>query len=90
MELLERLLKAAAEGARKGSAIEILMLQALAHQMQGDIPTALMPLHQALELAKPEGYVRKFLDEGPHMVQLLIKAAAQEIMPLSARSLQHR
>jgi LuxR family maltose regulon positive regulatory protein len=81
MGLLERLLKAAEEGGRTGSGIEILVLQALAHQMQGDIPAALMPLHRALKLAEPEGYVRKFLDEGPAMAQLLTEAAAQGIMP---------
>ena len=41
MGLLERLLKAADEGGRMGSVIEILILQALAHQMQEDIPAAL-------------------------------------------------
>ena len=60
-----------------GSVIEILVLQALAHQMQGDIPAALMPLEQALTLAEPEGYVRMFLDEGTPMAQLLREAAAQ-------------
>ena len=79
--LLERLLKAAEEGGRTGSVIEILVLQALAHQAQGDIPAALMPLHRALTLAEPEGYVRKFLDEGPPMAQLLSEAAARGIMP---------
>ena len=44
--------------------IEILVLQALAHQAQGDIPAALAPLQQALTLAEPEGYIRIFLDEG--------------------------
>ena len=39
MGLLERLLKAAEEGGRMGSIIEILVLQALAHEMQGDRPT---------------------------------------------------
>jgi DNA-binding CsgD family transcriptional regulator len=34
-------------------------LQALAHQAQGDIPAALMPLHQALTL-QARGYVRIF------------------------------
>ena len=63
--LLERLLKAAQEGGRTGSVIEILVLQALAHQAQGDIPAALLPLHRALTLAEPEGYVRIFVDEGP-------------------------
>ena len=81
MGLLERLLKAAEEGGRAGSAIEILELQALAHQAQGDIPAALIPLHQALTLAEPEGYVRKFLDEGPPMAQLLREAAARGIKP---------
>src|SRR5713101_5018498 len=73
MELLERLLQAAEEGERTGSIIEILMLQALAHQMQGDISAALVPLERALMLAEPEGYVRIFVDEGPPMAVLLAK-----------------
>ncbi len=48
--LLERLLKAAEEGERTGSVIEILVLQALANLLQGDIPAALVPLQQALTL----------------------------------------
>ena len=71
--LLERLLQAAQEGERTGSVIEILVLQALAHQMQGDIPAALVPLERALTLAEPEGYVRIFVDEGPPMAVLLAK-----------------
>src|SRR5207253_11026133 len=58
---------------RTGSMIEILVLQALAHQMQGDIPAALAPLERALSLAEPEGYVRVFVDEGPPMAVLLAK-----------------
>ncbi len=79
--LLERLLKAARAGERMGSVIEILILQSLAHQMQGDISAALMPLQQALALAEPQGYVRMFVDEGPPLAQLLREAAAQGIMP---------
>ena len=79
--LLERLLKAAQAGGRMGSVIEILVLQALAHQAQGDIPAALLPLGQALTLAEPEGYVRMFLDEGINLVQLLREAATCGIMP---------
>ena len=71
MGLLERLLHAAEEGERTGSIIEILVLQALAHQMQGDISAALVPLERALTLAEPEGYVRIFVDEGPPMAVLL-------------------
>ena len=81
MGLLERLLQAAEAGERTGSVIEILVLQALAHQTQGDIPAALLPLERALTLAEPEGYVRMFVDEGPPMAQLLREAAARGIMP---------
>jgi LuxR family transcriptional regulator, maltose regulon positive regulatory protein len=87
VRLLERLLKAAEEGGRKGSVIEILVLQAIAYHSQGDLPAALNPLQKALTLAEPEGYVRMFLDEGPSMMQLLAavrhlpEASAREIMP---------
>jgi len=81
MGLLEHLLKAAEEGGRKGSVIEILVLQAIAYHAQGDLPAALLPLQHALELAEPEGYVRMFLDEGSSMMDLLREASAREIMP---------
>jgi LuxR family transcriptional regulator, maltose regulon positive regulatory protein len=79
--LLERLLQAAEAGERTGRVIEILALQALTHQMQGDTPAALAPLSRALKLAEPEGYVRIFVDEGPPMAQLLREAAARELLP---------
>ncbi|MGB3632712.1 MAG: tetratricopeptide repeat protein [Rubrobacteraceae bacterium] len=80
MGLLERLLKAADEGGRTGSVIEILVLQALAHEAQGNIPPALAPLERALTLAEPEGYLRIFVDEGRPMAQLLSEAAIHGIM----------
>ncbi len=79
--LLGRLLTAAEMGERLGSVIEILMLQALAHGAQGDIPTALELLERALTLAEPEGYVRLFADEGAPMVHLLSEAVACGIVP---------
>jgi len=69
--LLERLLRAAEDGERMGSVIEILVLQALAHQTRGDVAEALESLHRAVALAEPEGYVRVFVDEGPPMATLL-------------------
>lgn len=79
--LLERLLHAAEAGERTGRAIEILVVQALAHQVEGDIPAALIPLERALMPAEPEGYVRMFVDEGPPMAHLLREAAAGGIVP---------
>jgi len=71
LSLLDRLLHAAEAGERTGSVIEILALQALSRQAQGDIPTALVPLERALTLAEPEDYVRTFVNEGPAMARLL-------------------
>jgi LuxR family maltose regulon positive regulatory protein len=85
--LLERLLQAAEEGQRMGSVVEILTLQALAHQMQGNIPAALAALERAMTLAEPEGYVRLFVDEGNPMALLLKEAAKQEIAPGYVRQL---
>jgi LuxR family maltose regulon positive regulatory protein len=81
VELLERLLKAAKEGGRKGSAIEILILQAIAYHAQGNLPAALLPLQHVLTFAEPEGYVRIFLDEGESMRQLLCEASKHKIIP---------
>jgi LuxR family maltose regulon positive regulatory protein len=80
-QLLARLLEAAQAGQRMGRVIEILILQALAHQIQGDVPAALAPLERALTLAEREGYVRLFVDEGPPMAALLREAPARGILP---------
>jgi LuxR family transcriptional regulator, maltose regulon positive regulatory protein len=75
LDLLQRLLDAAEAGERMGSVLEILVVQALAHQTQGDVPAALVALERALTLAEPEGYVRLFADEGPSMAALLAHIA---------------
>ncbi len=81
--LLERLLHAAEAGGRVGSIVEILMLQALAHEAQGNIPPALLSLERALMLAEPEGYVRLFVDEGEAMRLLIEKQSRNRDHPLS-------
>ena len=71
--LLERLLQAAEAGGRMGSVIEILVVQALAFQAQGNVSQALVSMERALALAEPEGYVRIFVDEGEPMRLLIEK-----------------
>jgi LuxR family maltose regulon positive regulatory protein len=87
MRLLKRLLQAAEAGGRTGHMIKILVLQALAHQAQGNLDPALIPLERALTLAEPEGFVRVFVDEGQPMANLLSLASASGIMPGYARNL---
>jgi len=88
VELLGRLLRVADEGQRTGNVIEILVLQALAHQMQDDVPAALVPLGRAMTLAEPEDYVRMFVDEGRPMAALLEAAGNHGIVVDYARRLQ--
>jgi LuxR family maltose regulon positive regulatory protein len=77
IDLLGRLLRAAEDGGRTGSVIEILVLQALARRARNDMPGALASLERAAALAEPEGYVRVFADEGAVMARLLKTATNQ-------------
>jgi LuxR family maltose regulon positive regulatory protein len=85
--LLERLLRAAEAGQRTGSVIEILVVQALAHQAREDVPAALASLQRAVTLAEPEGYIRIFADEGPPMASLLRAVSKQGTAPRYVRRL---
>jgi LuxR family maltose regulon positive regulatory protein len=81
IRLLERLLEVAEAGGRTSTAIEILILQAIAFRASDDPDEALIKLEQALILAEPGGFTRAFVDEGPPMARLLSEAAARGIMP---------
>jgi LuxR family maltose regulon positive regulatory protein len=80
LKLLERLQKAAEERGGKGSVIEILVLQTMAYQAQGNHTAALLSLENALALAEPQGYVRIFLDDGPSIMELLSEAVSRGFM----------
>ncbi len=87
IRLLGRLQQAAEDGRRMGSVIEIGVLQALAHQAQGNLAPALGALDRSLRLAEPEGYVHIFVDEGLPMAQLLREVAARRVMAIYADKL---
>jgi len=57
-------------------AIEVLALEALLYQVQGNERSALAALEQAVTLAQPGGFVRVFVDLGPNMAALLGRLAA--------------
>ena len=84
LALLDRLLPAALDGSRLGSAIEILVAQAVAHQARGSRPQALAALERALALGEAEGYVQVFVDQGPPVAGLLRELAAHGSTPGSA------
>jgi LuxR family transcriptional regulator, maltose regulon positive regulatory protein len=61
--------------------LKLMVLQALAYQMQSEQEMAGQLLHEALALAAPGGFIRLFVDEGRPLTQLLSAVAAQGIMP---------
>jgi len=87
LEKLASLLPPAEEAGRMGRVIEMLMLQALAMQAQGDLDSTLPALKRALDLAEPEGYIRLFIDEGSPMAHLLYEALKVDIAPIYVQRL---
>jgi LuxR family maltose regulon positive regulatory protein len=79
--LLTRLHGAAEAGGRTGVVIETLVLQALACDLDGDVEGAVDLLGQAVALARPRGWVRPFLDEGPRVRELLRLSARGDTWP---------
>gem|GEM_PF-56060 len=71
--LLEELLEMAENNGWGSKVIEIIALQALALQVEGDTAQAVTTLERALTLAEPGGYIRIFVDEGPPMATLLTR-----------------
>ena len=87
LALLGRLHAAADAQGRTGSVIEIGALRALALAATGEENAAVDVLARALMLARPQGYVRVFADEGQPMSALLARliAAQQEDYQAAAR-----
>ena len=81
ISILERLLEAAKIGGDITREIEILMLQAIAFQSEGDMNQAMTNLKKALNLGEPRGFCRIFVDEGPSMANLLYNALDRGIAP---------
>ena len=68
---LGSLQEASEKGGRGGSLIEILMLQAIVNQIEGETSNALALLKRAMSLAERENYIQVFVDEGKALHDLL-------------------
>ena len=80
-KLLTRLLKAAQDGNRLYSTVEIFLLQAMAQQAANDLPAARTSLEHAIALAEPQGIFQLFIDQGLPLAQLLEDTAVQASNP---------
>ncbi|MGD8598452.1 MAG: LuxR C-terminal-related transcriptional regulator, partial [Anaerolineae bacterium] len=79
LPLLAQLAEQTEAGGRFGRLIEILVLQALAIQAQGDPAGGLTALERALAIGEAEGYVRVFVQQGAPLAPLLRQAAARGV-----------
>jgi LuxR family maltose regulon positive regulatory protein len=75
--LSNRLLQQAETTGQMRLIIEVLILQALALQGKKETEPGLAALERALAIARPEGYIRSFLDEGEAMTRLLCQAQSR-------------
>ncbi len=80
-QLLQRVVPLTDQQGSQDRLIRILVLQAVALFGLGDEDQALAHIQRAIELAKPGGYVRVFLDEGEPAAQLLYRAAQKGVHP---------
>jgi len=69
--LLERLIEDAVGGGRHGRAVELLNILAVASARAGNSARGRQALGRSLFLARNEGFIRVFLNEGPEMMTLL-------------------
>jgi LuxR family maltose regulon positive regulatory protein len=69
--LLERLYLLVCKGDCLRDRAKVLIAQSVTLWRSGQTEAALIPLGTALDLAKPDGYIRSFIDEGFVMAELL-------------------
>jgi LuxR family maltose regulon positive regulatory protein len=87
LAILDERIRLAEASGRIGWQIEVLALKALALQAQGQIEAAIEPLERALTLARPERFVRSFVDHGAPIGELLRQAARRDTASEYAREL---
>jgi LuxR family maltose regulon positive regulatory protein len=88
LALLEPMRRRAQGEGRLHEQRQVAVLQALAHQAQGETDEAVQRLADALALAEPGDFIRLFVDEGPPMSALLCEAAQRGIAPAYVQRLQ--
>ncbi|MBL8079840.1 MAG: hypothetical protein JNM55_17870 [Anaerolineales bacterium] len=87
LDVLAPVRQQAEEKSWQDERLKVLVLQALAHWAQGRSETAVKFLKDALASAKPGGFIRIFVDEGPSMARLLYEALACGVEPAYVRRL---
>ncbi len=80
-KLLDRIIVEAGAAGRNKIVLEALCLRSLLYASIQKISEALAVLATCLAMAKPENYIRTFVDEGEPMAKLLYEAVLRGIQP---------
>ena len=88
LALLEPLRQQAEAKGWQDARLQVMVLQAVARQVQGEKDQAMQLLGDALALAEPGGFIRIFVDEGPPMAALLSEAANRGFAPNYVRQVR--
>jgi LuxR family maltose regulon positive regulatory protein len=67
---------------RKDDQLKAMVLKVVAYEAQGYMDNALLLLADSLSIARPEGFIRIFVDGGIPMAAVLREAAVRRIMPV--------
>ncbi|MBZ0308959.1 MAG: LuxR C-terminal-related transcriptional regulator [Anaerolineae bacterium] len=81
LTLLEQELNRVSAKGWEDERLQIMVLQTVAFMLDGKKGTALQVLDEALVMAAPGRFIRRFVDEGLPMMQVLSEAAVRQIMP---------
>jgi LuxR family maltose regulon positive regulatory protein len=79
LDILDALLEIAQRTFNVRSQIEVLVLRALALERQGKAADAFAALQQSVELARPGGFIRVFVDVGSPMQSMLLRLVQQGV-----------
>ncbi|HTK08557.1 MAG TPA: LuxR C-terminal-related transcriptional regulator [Ktedonobacteraceae bacterium] len=78
LERLDAVLQRASAGKRWNHVLEIKLLQVSAYGIASQEQKALRLLAEVVQRSEAEGYIRRFLDEGPQMAAMLNKLRTQQ------------
>ncbi|MBX2999257.1 MAG: tetratricopeptide repeat protein [Caldilineaceae bacterium] len=78
LHLLDHLYPVVETSGRMSSVIEIQLLRALVLSALGDVEASQQALTHSLTLAEPQGYLRRYLDEGQPVADLLQRTSLRD------------
>ena len=81
LKLADRMIAESLHSRRMAIAIQLLLIRAKIYAVTGSREAGMEDVSQALQLARPEGFLRTFIDEGPEIAGLLKSIQKKAVYP---------